>query len=46
LPRLLLVRYGETELKSSEKLWGHTDVKLDALVHKVERLCDRLQNCA
>jgi len=43
LSRLLLVRHGETELKSSERLWGHTDVKLDALgLKQAERLCDRL----
>ena len=43
MPRLLLVRHGETELKSSEKLWGHTDVKLDALgLKQAERLRDRL----
>jgi len=43
LPRLLLVRHGETELKSSERLWGHTDVKLDTLgLKQAERLRDRL----
>ena len=43
MPRLLLVRHGETELKSSEKLWGHTDVKLDILgLKQAERLRDRL----
>lgn len=30
MSRLLLVRHGETEMRSSEKLWGHTDVKLSA----------------
>jgi alpha-ribazole phosphatase len=40
---LLLVRHGETELKSSERLWGVTDVKLDTLgFRQAERLCDRL----
>jgi broad specificity phosphatase PhoE len=37
------VRHGETELKSSERLWGSTDVKLDALgLRQAERLSDRL----
>jgi broad specificity phosphatase PhoE len=43
LARLFLVRHGETELKSSERLWGHTDVKLDALgLRQAERLRNRL----
>lgn len=43
MSRLLLVRHGETELKSSEKLWGATDVKLSALGNRqAERLRDRL----
>ena len=43
MSKLLLVRHGETELKSSERLWGHTDVKLDALgLRQAERLRDRL----
>ncbi|MFC2062626.1 histidine phosphatase family protein [Chloroflexota bacterium] len=43
MARLFLVRHGETELKSSERLWGHTDVKLDALgLRQAERLRDRL----
>lgn len=43
MSKLLLVRHGETELKSSERLWGHTDVKLDALgLKQAERLRDRL----
>ena len=43
MPRLLLVRHGETELKSSERVWGRTDVKLDALgLKQAERLRDRL----
>ena len=43
MTRLLLVRHGETELKSSEKLWGYTDVKLDTLgLKQAERLRDRL----
>ena len=43
MSRLLLVRHGETELKSSERLWGHTDVRLDALgLKQAERLCERL----
>ena len=43
MSRLLLVRHGETELKSSERLWGHTDVKLGTLgLKQAERLRDRL----
>lgn len=40
---LLLVRHGETELKSSLRYWGHTDVKLGALgMEQVEKLRDLL----
>jgi len=40
---LLLVRHGETELKSSERYWGYTDVKLGALgMEQVEKLRDLL----
>ena len=43
MSRLFLVRHGETELKSSERLWGITDVKLGALgLKQAERLRDRL----
>ena len=43
MSRLLLVRHGETELKSSERLWGITDVKLGALgLKQAEKLRDRL----
>ena len=43
MSRLLLVRHGETKLKSSERLWGRTDVKLDALgLKQAEQLRDRL----
>jgi len=43
LSRLLLVRHGETELKSSERLWGRTDVKLDTLgLKQAEKVCERL----
>ena len=43
LSMLLMVRHGETELKSSERLWGRTDVKLDRLgLKQAERLCQRL----
>ena len=39
MSRLLLVRHGETELNSSERFWGHTDVKLSAEgFGQVERL--------
>ena len=40
---LFLVRHGETELKSSERYWGHTDVKLSKLgIEQAERLRDLL----
>ena len=40
---LLLVRHGETALKSSERYWGHTDVKLGALgIEQAERVRDLL----
>jgi len=40
---LLLVRHGETALNSSERYWGHTDVKLGALgIKQAERLRDLL----
>ena len=40
---LLLVRHGETELRSSERYWGQTDVKLGALgINQAERLRDLL----
>jgi alpha-ribazole phosphatase len=43
MPRLMLVRHGETEQKSSERLWGRTDVKLSRLgLKQAERLRDRL----
>ncbi|MFH0941681.1 MAG: alpha-ribazole phosphatase [Chloroflexota bacterium] len=43
MSRLLLVRHGETELKSSERYWGATDVPLSALgLEQAERLRDRL----
>jgi len=43
LSRLLMVRHGDTELNSAERLWGRTDVKLDALGFKqAARLCERL----
>jgi len=43
MSRLLLVRHGETELKSSERYWGRTDTKLSALgLRQAERLRDRL----
>ena len=43
MSRLFLVRHGETELQSSERLWGITDVKLGALgLKQAERLRDRL----
>lgn len=43
MSRLLLVRHGETELKSSERYWGATDVPLSALgLEQAGRLRDRL----
>jgi len=40
---LLLVRHGETALNSSERYWGHTDVKLGALgIKQAERLRELL----
>jgi len=43
LPRLLMVRHGETELNSALRYWGKSDVKLSALgLSQAERLRDRL----
>lgn len=43
MPRLLLVRHGETEPESGERYWGATDVKLSALgLKQAARLRDRL----
>jgi len=43
LSRLILVRHGETELKSSERFWGRTDVTLSALgLRQAEQLRDCL----
>ena len=43
MSRLLMVRHGDTELNSAERLWGRTDVKLDALgIKQAERLRERL----
>ena len=43
MSRLFLVRHGETALKSSQRLWGNTDVELSALgLKQAERLRDRL----
>jgi alpha-ribazole phosphatase len=43
LPRLLMVRHGETELNSALRYWGRSDVKLSALgLSQAERLRDRL----
>ena len=43
MSRLFLVRHGETALKSSQRLWGHTDVELSALgLKQAERLRDHL----
>ncbi len=39
MPRLLLVRHGDTELNSAERYWGQTDVKLSpAGIRQAERL--------
>jgi alpha-ribazole phosphatase len=43
MPRLLLVRHGNTKSNSAERFWGHTDVELsDDGVRQAERLRDRL----
>jgi alpha-ribazole phosphatase len=43
LSRLLLVRHGETELNSSQRYWGSTDVALGAVgLRQAEMLRDRL----
>ena len=43
LTRLLLVRHGETELQSSLRYWGKTDVALGPIgLHQAEQLRDRL----
>jgi len=43
LPRLFLVRHGDTELNSRERYWGHSDVKLGAAgLKQAEKLRDRL----
>jgi len=45
LARLLLVRHGETTLKSSQRFWGKTDVELSlAGIQQAESLRDRLSN--
>jgi alpha-ribazole phosphatase len=41
--RILLVRHGETELQSSLRYWGKTDVTLGPIgLHQAEQLRDRL----
>lgn len=43
MSRLLLVRHGDTELKSGERYWGHSDIELSAAgLRQAERLRDRL----
>ena len=43
MTRLLLVRHGETELQSSLRYWGKTDVALGPIgLHQAEQLRDRL----
>ena len=43
MTRLLLVRHGETELQSSLRYWGRTDVALGPIgLHQAEQLRDRL----
>jgi alpha-ribazole phosphatase len=45
MSRLFLIRHGETALKSSLRLWGHTDVELSELgIKQAERLRDRLSS--
>ncbi len=43
MSKLFLVRHGETALKSSQRLWGQTDVELSELgIQQAEKLRDRL----
>ena len=43
MTRILLVRHGETELQSSLRYWGKTDVALGPIgLHQAEQLRDRL----
>ena len=43
MTRLLLVRHGETELQSSLRYWGKTDIDLGPIgLHQAEQLRDRL----
>ena len=43
MPRLLLVRHGDTELNSAERYWGCNDVKLSAAgIRQAKKLRDRL----
>ena len=43
MTRILLVRHGETELQSSLRYWGKTDVALGPVgLHQAEQLRDRL----
>jgi len=43
LPRVLLVRHGDTELNSAERYWGRSDVKLSAAgLRQAEKLRERL----
>jgi alpha-ribazole phosphatase len=43
MTRLLLVRHGDTELQSSLRYWGRTDVALGPIgLHQAEQLRDRL----
>jgi alpha-ribazole phosphatase len=43
LAKLLLVRHGETEMNSSQRYWGKTDVNLGQVgLRQAERLRDRL----
>ena len=45
MARLFLVRHGETELQSSMRYWGKTDVALGEMGrHQAETLRDRLSN--
>lgn len=43
MPRVLLVRHGDTELNSAERYWGRSDVKLSAAgIEQAEKLRERL----
>ena len=43
MPKLLLVRHGDTKLQSGQRFWGSTDVALSQKgLRQAEQLCERL----